>query len=125
MFLLPFFGNKTHICMNIEFRTNKLKKQLSIPAEIKKAFGTNAKKVTQRMDDMQAASNLEILCKISAANCHPLTGDRNGEWAVDISANHRIIFTIDHEPIQMKEDGGINRILVTDIVITAAGEDYH
>lgn len=85
---------------------------------------TNAKRVAQRMEEIRASTNLAVLMQIRAANCHPLTGDKDGEWAVDISANHRLVFEIDQEPIPIKEDGGINTILVTDIrIITTT--DYH
>jgi proteic killer suppression protein len=111
--------------MTITFKSNKLQKQLTIAKEIQKAFGVNAKRVAKRMDELQAADNLLILQSIPAANCHPLSGNRNGEWAVDISANHRLIFEIENDPIPVKDDGGINTILVTDIKIIEAQEDYH
>jgi proteic killer suppression protein len=111
--------------MIVDFKSNKLRKQLTTAAEIKKSFGVNAKRVAQRMDDINASDNLQVLCNIPQANCHPLTGNKDGEWAVDISGNHRIIFIITNDPIPIKEDGGINRILVTDIQIISAQEDYH
>lgn len=110
--------------MNIAYSTNRLRKQLSSASEIKKAFGVNAKRVSQRMADITAAPNLAILQQIPAANCHPLTGDRKGEWAVDISANHRLIFEIDHDPMPQNDDGSVNTILVTDIRIIES-TDYH
>ena len=118
-------GNEIYICMNIDFKNNKLRKQLTHAAETQKAFGVNAKRVAQRMAEMTAAPNLQVLCNIPPANCHPLTGDKEGTWAVDISANHRILFVIGNDPIPLKQDGGIDRILVTDIQIIAAGENYH
>ncbi len=111
--------------MNIRYRNNKLAKKLESAAAIKKNFGANAKRVSQRMEDIEASPNLKILCSIPQANCHPLTNDRQGEWALDISANHRIIFIIDHHPIPMTADGSIERIQVTDIQIITAQEDYH
>jgi len=110
--------------MNIEYSTNRLRKQLSSASEIKRAFGVNAKRVAQRMADITAAPNLAVLQQIPAANCHQLTGDREGEWAVDISANHRMIFEISHDPIPTHDDGSVNTILVTDIRIIETS-DYH
>jgi len=57
-------------------------------------------------------------------NCHELTGDRKGELAVDVSANYRMIFEPDHDPIPKKEDGGLNWEEVTKIQINEI-EDYH
>jgi proteic killer suppression protein len=98
---------------------------LGTAVAIKKNFGINAKRVAQRMEDITASPNLQVLCSIAPANCHPLSGDRDEQWAVDISANHRLIFVIDQDPIPLTNEGSINRIEVTDIQIISAQEDYH
>lgn len=110
--------------MDIYYGNNKLKKQLSSASEIKKAFGANAKRVIARMDDIAASPNLAVLMKIPAANCHPLKGNRTGEWALDISANHRMIFIIANDPIPMLDDLSVDTIMVTDISVCEIG-DYH
>jgi plasmid maintenance system killer protein len=110
--------------MEIHYKKNKLKKQLSNASEIKKAFGVNAKRVSARLDDIISSPNLAVLMQIPAANCHPLTGDRKGEWAVDISANFRLIFELANDPIPKKDDESINHILVTEICIIET-TDYH
>lgn len=109
--------------MNVIY-SSKIKKKLSSPAEIKKAFGTMAKKVQSRLDDIQAAPNLKVLVQIPAANCHPLMGQKQGGWALNISPNHRMIFEINHNPIPRKETGVIDTIAVTDIKILET-TDYH
>ena len=93
-------------------------------AEIQKAYGTMAKKVQQRLDDIEASPNLKILMQIPAANCHPLSGDMQGEWALDISGNHRMIFDINHDPVPQKDTGGVDTLEVTDIRIIDT-TDYH
>lgn len=110
--------------MQIQFQKNKLQKQLSSASEIKKNFGVNAKRVASRMDEIAASPNLAILMQIPAANCHPLTGDRNGEWALDVSKNFRLIFEIAHDPVPKEDNGSIDTIMVTDIKIVEIG-DYH
>ena len=110
--------------MKITFKSNKLEKQLTEAKEMQKAFGTMAKKVNQRMQELIYSQNLEILKTIPAANCHELKGDRKGEFAVDISGNFRIIFIPDHNPIPFKEDKSIDCIKITDIQILKT-EDYH
>jgi plasmid maintenance system killer protein len=112
------------VFMKINFKNNKLKKQLGSASEIKKAFGVNAKRVANRLSDIEASPNLSVLIQLPAANCHALFGNRNGEWALDISANHRMIFQISHDPIPLKDDESIDTIMVTDIIITGT-EDYH
>lgn len=110
--------------MKIDYASNKLRKQLSNATEIKKAFGVNAKKVAQRLEDIEASPNLAVLIQIPSANCHALIGNRKGEWTVDISPNHRMIFTINQEPVPLKLDMGVDLIKVTDIRILKT-EDYH
>ena len=77
--------------MEIDFKSNKLRKQLSSASEIKRYFGINAKRIASRLADMEAAENLATLIQIPAANCHSLSGDRKEQWAVNISPNHRLI----------------------------------
>jgi len=110
--------------MKIDYGSNKLKKKLSTAGEISKAFGTMAKKVQQRLDEIDAVPSLAALIQIPAANCHPLSGNRSGEWAVNISGNYRLVFTLDHDPIPTLENGEIDRIKVTAIKIIET-TDYH
>jgi proteic killer suppression protein len=83
-----------------------------------------AKKVNQRMMELRAAANLQVMKTIPAANCHELKGDRQGEFAVDISGNFRLIFEPDHSPVPRKADRSIDCIKVTDIMISDT-RDYH
>ena len=110
--------------MNIDFGNNKLKKQFSNATEIKKAFGEMAKRVAQRVQEMLDAPNLAVLMQIPAANCHPLKGDRLGQWAVFVSPNYRLLFEIDHNPVPIKTDGSVDATKVTRVTIIATA-DYH
>jgi plasmid maintenance system killer protein len=110
--------------MRITYKKNKLEKQLSNASEIKKNFGVNAKRVSSRLDDIISSPTLAVLMQIPAANCHSLSGDRAGQWAVDVSGNFRLIFEIDEEPIPKTEDGSINTSAVKNICIVEI-VDYH
>lgn len=110
--------------MNITFKSKKLQKILLDPKEMKSAYGSIARRVSQRMDQLQAAPNLATIQSLLALECHSLTGDRKGEWAVSISGNYRLIFELDHNPMPTKEDGGIDSIRITDIRILET-TDYH
>jgi plasmid maintenance system killer protein len=109
--------------MEIEYDSNNLRKKLSSATEIKKAYGTMAQKISQRLAEIRASPNLSVLMTIPAANCHALI-NRNGDWALSISGNYRLIFKIANNPIPKKEDDGIDTIKVTDIIIMGT-EDYH
>jgi proteic killer suppression protein len=110
--------------VKITYKTNKLEKQLTVAREMHKAFGTMAKKVNQRIREITASANLEVLKTIPAARCHELKGDKKGQFAVDISGNYRIIFEPDQNPIPLKHDNSIDCIKITDIKILGT-EDYH
>lgn len=109
--------------MNISYHS-RIRKKFGSPADIKRAFGTMAKKVQQRIDDIHASPNLKVLMQLPAANAHPLSGAKSGEWALNISPNHRMIFVIDHSPVPRSDTGEIDTIMVTDIIITET-TDYH
>ena len=110
--------------MQISYKNNRLAKSLSSPREILRHYGTRAKNVNQRMEDLKAVNNLHDLSFFPQANLHELKGDKKGFLAVDISANYRIIFKPDHDPIPKKDDGGLDWRAVTKIKITEI-EDYH
>ena len=53
-----------------------------------------------------------------------LKGDRKGTFAVLLQNPLRLIFEPDHEPVPVKEDGGIDLTAVTAITILEI-TDYH
>lgn len=110
--------------MQISFKSNKLKKQLTYPKNLLKSYGQMAKKINQRIKDLEAAENLAVMRTIPAARCHELTEGRKDEFAVDVSKNYRLIFMADHEPIPIKEDGGKDWDQITHIKIIEI-DDYH
>lgn len=111
--------------MKINYQPKKLEKTTVDYRAISKNYGNMAKKVNQRLEEMKAASTLEVLGKIPAARCHELKGNLSGCLAVDISGNHRIIFKPDHEPPPEKDDGGLDWSQVTAITIVDIGNVYH
>ncbi|HNP17174.1 MAG TPA: type II toxin-antitoxin system RelE/ParE family toxin [Fulvivirga sp.] len=110
--------------MELEYKSNKLKKQLTQSKEMVKAFGIMAKKVNQRMAELTSADNLSVMSTIPAAHCHQLKGNRKGQIAVTISGNYRLIFIPDHDPVPLLDDGGLDLQSVTAIKIIET-EDYH
>jgi len=111
--------------MNIRYQTRRMENSVASPSAIRKNYGDRAKKLSQRLDDLASVVNLEAIRSFSSARCHELTGTRQGELAIDLTPNHRIIFKPDHDPVPRKEDGGLDWIMITRIVIVAIGEDYH
>jgi plasmid maintenance system killer protein len=110
--------------VEISFKSRKLKKNLTDPKEMLKSFGQMARKVKQRMEDLQGVDNLAIMRTIPAARCHELTNNRKGQLAVDVSGQYRLIFLPYHDPIPRKDNGGLDWREVSHIQIMEI-EDYH
>jgi len=52
-----------------------------------------------RLDDLLSVQNLSEVSRFPPARLHQLSGDKRGLFAVDISANYRLIFAgfdVDH-----------------------------
>jgi plasmid maintenance system killer protein len=110
--------------MVVEFDTKKLAKELSDPKVIKRKYGDLAKGIIARLADLEAAETLADLRTLPAAQCHELSGDRAGYFAVKISPNYRLIFLPSQQPPPKLEDGGIDWTAIDAVVITEI-TDYH
>jgi plasmid maintenance system killer protein len=110
--------------MKYKIRNRRLGKQLEGASSIKKHFGVRAKLIVQRLEEIESSPNLKVLMQIPAANCHPLKGQRAGQWALDISGNYRIVFEIMDDPLPMKNEKEIDHVNVKEIHIVEIS-DYH
>jgi plasmid maintenance system killer protein len=120
-----FLNIINYLCMKLSYKSRKLEKSVASLSAIAANYGTRAKLVNQRKNELTASPSLETMRSIPAARCHELSGSLKGQLAVDISGNHRIIFEPTHDPIPTKEDGGLDWQQVTEIKILDIGEDYH
>jgi proteic killer suppression protein len=111
--------------MEIDFRTKKLRKASGSDQAMRAEWGDQmAKKLKQRLADLEAADCLEDVRNLPG-RFHQLTGDRSGEFAADLKGQYRLVFRPDHEPVPIKEDGGIDWSQVTAVMIIDVGVDYH
>jgi len=111
--------------MDIIFRSSKLQKACSSERESNRQWGAeNAKKIRQRLADLEAAETLADMGALPPARCHELKGDRTGQFAVDLRHPLRLIFEPAQEPVPRKEDGGVDLHKVIKIRILDVG-DYH
>src|ERR1700746_1233552 len=74
-----------------------------------------AKLIRGRLDDLKAASNLQIM-RLLPGRCHELTGDRKGQLSVDLDGPYRLIFKPAHNPPPKRADGGLDWEQVTEII---------
>lgn len=104
--------------MNIYFRSKKLQKVCTISKEANGELGpTNAKKLQQRLMELNAAVNLADMSRLPPARCHELVGNRSGQLSVDLKHPYRLIFVPAHDPLPKKDAGGLDWSGVTEIEI--------
>ncbi len=110
--------------MNIEFNTNKLRKACSSEKVMRGEWGVKmARKLMQRLADLEAVENLGIMTKLPG-RCHELKGARKGQLALDLAHPRRLVFEPNHNPIPLKPDGGLDWKLVTSVLVLEVS-DYH
>ena len=113
-----------YLYMKLYYKNRKLEKSMASLSVIAANYGTWAKLVIQRRNDLISAPTLETM-RTLGGDCHELAGSLKGKLAVSISGNHRIIFEPANDPIPAKEDGGLDWKQITEITVLDIGEDYH
>ena len=97
--------------MNIEFRTNRLRRAFELESQAVRRWGTDVGRIyIRRLIQIQAAPSMEDLFEIRSLRFHPLTGDRRGQFAASLMGRWRLIL----------ERGADERTLIVVDV-----EDYH
>ena len=108
--------------MNINFKNETWKDLCEQENLAQRKLGPKmAKKLRGRLADLMTASSVTELC---TGRPHPLTGDRAGQFALDLVHPNRLVFEPDHDPVPRTEDGGIDWSQVTQVCIVWIG-DYH
>ncbi len=79
--------------LNIQYRTNSLEKVCTDYSKAQKKYSVDmANKIHQRISEIQSAISVEMLVRFSIGRCHQLTGNRKGEYAMDLVHPYRIVF---------------------------------
>lgn len=87
--------------LDIKFKSNKLKKVCTDYSFAKKEYGERmAALIHQRVDELKAATSVEMLVQFSIGRCHPLQGKRSGEFAMDLVHPYRLIFEQNSQEIE-------------------------
>lgn len=106
--------------MNLQFKSNKLRKQCEDYKMAQRDFGVNiGKKLTQRVNELLAADTLDDIAKNSKANgFHELDGDRNGKYAVYLGHPYRLVFKA------VTGNDGNEYLDINSVILEEVG-DYH
>lgn len=108
--------------MDILYANTKLQKICENHRQAVKQLGAEcAKRLRTRLADLEAATQVTDLV---AGNPHPLTGDRAGQFALNLAGGFRLVFSAANDPIPTKPDHGIDWNAVTIVSIEYIG-DYH
>ena len=90
--------------MEVTYRNNKIANICTNFGAAKKAYNINmAAKIHQRIRELENADSVEFMIKFKIGRCHPLIGNRNGQFAVDLVHPFRLVFTKHGEEIQIAE----------------------
>lgn len=90
------------VIMIVEFRSNKLRKCFEIHKEAQKAWGNAiARRYLERINVLMAVKEIEDLKKFPQFRFHALTGDRKGQYALNLDGFYRLIFTLSDETVQI------------------------
>lgn len=110
--------------MEIIFAKRTLEAAVVSHAARVRAFGAErANKLNTRLTQLYEAERLEEMRGLPG-RCHELRGDRQGQLAVDVTKNYRLIFKPTEQPPPQKDDGGLDWSKVEAITILEV-EDYH
>lgn len=61
-----------------------------------------AVKIHQRIEQIEAAESIETLVHYSIGRCHPLSGNRQGQYAMDLVHPHRLVFVEKNTNIEIQ-----------------------
>ena len=110
--------------MKIYYEHRQLQKATSeYRAAVREWGSENAKKLSTLIQQLQAASTLKEMHNVPGARFHPLSGDRKGQFAMDLKHPKRLIVK-PIEPVPRTPDGGIDVSQVTEILVIEV-VDYH
>ena len=88
--------------LNIPLITFDFEKQYQNHQEAIKAYGKQVgRKYIQRINIIKSATDVNELCILPGLRCHPLKGDRAGQWALKLTGYFRLIFTVEGKKLEI------------------------
>lgn len=88
--------------MDIIYKNKKIKKVCTDARTAERTYGWQmANKIHQRIDEISAADNVEMMIKFHIGRCHPLAHNRKGQYAVDLVHPYRLVFEKNGDMIQI------------------------
>ena len=84
--------------MDVTFRTNELRERYTTEKKAKRAWGGPvARMYRDRVNVLYAAADHRTLAALAYLRFHPLRGDRQGQYAISLGRDYRLIVTFQNE----------------------------
>lgn len=116
-------GHIRGFSIDITFRDRDLAKACQDKRECRKRFGGDYKLLLRRLESLSAAVALDDLANV-AGKLHPLRGERQGQWALNLWGLFRVVFEPANDPLPKLRDGGLDLSKITAVRILEV-TDYH
>ena len=111
--------------VEVTFRNRRLQRTFNSDKALRRTYGDNiARRIRTRLAVLKNAANLARVPATPPERCHALSQNRKGQYAVDLDKRNRMVFIPNHDPVPLKEDGGVDLEGVTAITILEV-VDYH
>ena len=88
--------------MDITYKNKKIKEVCTDAKTAERTYGRDmAEKISQRIQEIEAADTVEMMIQFHIGRCHALTQNRKGQYAVDLVHPYRLIFEKTDDEIQI------------------------
>jgi len=79
-----------------------MQKQYEDHRKAEKAYGAEvARRYVERVNIIRHARDIEELRRLPGLRCHPLKGNREGEWAMNLTGFYRLLFSLEGERLEI------------------------
>jgi proteic killer suppression protein len=111
--------------MKLFFRSSKFQKLCNTDKAMLTQLGEKrARKLKQRLMELQAADTLQQIARVPPPRCHELSADRQGQLSVDLDHPYRLIFIPADDPTPTREDGGLDWARVTAVELLEIADTH-
>lgn len=88
----------------VTYKNKRLKKVCTDFSVAVREYGMDiAEKIHLRINQISAATNVDMMIQSHTGRCHRLTGDRDGQYGIDLAQPYRLIFTVQDGEVQIAE----------------------
>ena len=88
--------------MEVTFRTRRLEREYREYKKAVKAYGNEiARKYIDRINIIKTVVDIDELMGLPVVRCHPLKGDRAGQYAIKLTGFYRLIFTLKGDALEI------------------------